>query len=253
MATTAVTLDGFPLIGITPGGGRAKLTGAGLDGWLSGPVDRKRSARSSGHGAWSSRARRTEKTITATGQIVYSSPADAAAERRQLLALGSHSPTVQLIVTDSLGTIGMDVEVDDVQAPPVRDTMLRFTFRLTAPNAFARSTTAVTVPVGAGQTMSHTAAGDAPAEIEVTTTSAGTVDLTIGGLRLRWGSMPSGSVLTSGDGFPNPKRTARGPDGADLFGLIVQPMQWPAMADGPNTLVNNGTASVSVRYFPTYP
>jgi len=144
-----------------------------------------------------------------------------------------------------------------VQAGPPRvlkplGRQLTYWLTLTAEYPWKRALTATTVAVGAGATVSHTAAGSFPAEIEVTTTSAGTVDLDIGGQRLRWGSLPVGAVLTSGPGFANPKRTARAADGSNLFGLIVQPMQWPAMSPGSNSLVNRGTAALSVRYFPTY-
>jgi hypothetical protein len=249
MATTSVTLNGFQLIGATPAGGRAKVTG--FDGWLSAKNDRTRGRRSGQHGSYSSRSFREEDPIALRGEILYADPAIAAAERRALVSLGGFGET-QLVVTDSLGTLGIAVEVDDVSVTPMRDTYLRFAFSLTAKDPFARATTASTVSVAAGASVVETAAGQSAAEIEVTTTSTGTVDLKIGSLRLRWGSLPSGSVLTSGKGFPNRQRTVVGPTGANLFGLIVQPMQWPAMSPGANTIVNAGTADLDIRYFPTY-
>jgi hypothetical protein len=143
------------------------------------------------------------------------------------------------------------------QAGPPRaskpaDGRLSFQLTLLAEYPWKRAVTAETVTVAAGAEPLEAHAGTFAAEIEVTTTSTGTVDLTIGSQRLRWGSLTSGSVLTSGPGFDNPKRTAVGPSGENVFGLIVQPMQWPAMAPGDNVLENNGTANLSVRYFPTY-
>ncbi|GAB3889538.1 hypothetical protein [Terrabacter terrigena] len=130
-----------------------------------------------------------------------------------------------------------------------------FTLKLLAEYPFKRELAAVTIPVLAGATVEHTAAGKAPAEIEVTLTSAGSVDLTIGQLRLRASSLPSGAVLTSGPGFARPKRTIRSalPANSNLFSHIVQPMQWPAIAPGDNTIHQAGTAGLSIRYFPTYP
>jgi len=32
----------------------------------------------------------------------------------------------------------------------------------------------------------------------------------------------------------------------------VQPMQWPAMVPGVNSIHQAGTAGLSIRYFPTY-
>ena len=250
MATTAATLDDFPLIGATPGGGRSKILT--MDGWLSAATDRSRGKRSGGHGGWSARGRRAQKSIVAVGMVTYPTAEQAAAERRAMLALGGYGAT-QLVVTDSLGAIGQTVEVDDIDIPPVTDTMLRFTFELVAVDPFARATTATTVAVAAGATVTHTAGGTVPAEIEVTCTSTGTVDLTIGGLRLRTGSLNVGAKLTSGPGFDNPRRTIVSLTGANLFRLIVQPMQWPAISPGGNSIHQAGTANLSIRYFPTYP
>ena len=144
-----------------------------------------------------------------------------------------------------------------VQAGPPRVSkpagrQLTYWLTLTAEYPWKRALTATTVTVAAGATVSHTAAGTFPAEIEVTLTSGGTVDLTIAGLRLRTGSLPSGAVLTSGPGFSRPKRTIRSSSGGNLFGSIVQPMQWPAMVPGANSIHQAGTAGLSIRYFPTY-
>lgn len=249
MTTSAIAFDGFPLIGATPGGGRASVTT--FEGWLSASHDRIRSKRTGKLGAFSTKHRRMEKRITAVGQIVYPTAAAAAAERRTILALGGNDTTL-LQVTDSFGDLQQFVELDSVVAMPVRDSMLHFTFDMLAADPLARAVTATTVAVGAGATVSHTAAGTFPAEIEVALTSAGTVDLTIAGLRLRWGSLPSGAVLTSGPGFTRPKRTVQSSTGANLYGLIVQPSQWPAMSPGVNSIHQAGTAGLSIRYFPTY-
>jgi len=129
---------------------------------------------------------------------------------------------------------------------------LTYWLSLTAEYPWKRALSATTVTVGAGATVSHTAAGTFPAEIEVTCTTTGTVDLTIAGLRLRTGSLNAGSKLTSGPGFTNPKRTILSSTGVNLFGLIVQPMQWPAMVPGVNSIHQAGTANLSIRYFPTF-
>lgn len=250
MSTTAVVFDGFPLIGVTPAGGRAKVLD--IDGWLAASNTRSRSRRTGGHGSWSSRGWRAEKPIVIEGQITYPSSALAAEERRAMLALGGYGETV-LVVTDALGTLGQLVEVDDVDIPPVHDRMIRFTYELTATDPFARSTTPATVAVAAGATVPHTADGKAAAEIEVTTTTAGTVVLSIAGLTIRTSELPAGTVLTSGPGFTNPERTVVGPAGENLYTATLAPMQWPAMSPGSNELVSTGTADVDVTYYPTYP
>lgn len=127
-----------------------------------------------------------------------------------------------------------------------------FTLALLAEYPYKRLLDPVTESLAAGATASFTASGNIAAEIEVTTTSAGTVVLSASGQTLRTSSLPSGSVLTSGPGFTNPERTVRGPDGSDLFGATLSPMQWPAMEIGTNPWVNAGTADVDITYYPTY-
>lgn len=248
MATTAVTLAGFPLIGTTPGGGRARLLG--FDGWLAGSNTRARARRTSTHGTWSSAGFRAEKPIVASGTIVYPTAAAAATERREMLALGGYSGS-QLVVTDSLGTLGQTVEVDDVDIPPVRDSMLRYSFELTATDPFARATSTTTFTVAAGATANPVGLGTVAAEIEVTLTSGGTVDLTAGGLAFRSNFLPAGTVITSGHGFVNPPRSVMFL-GVDLFGDTLPGTQWPAVIPGANSFVNAGTAALSVAYYPTY-
>lgn len=155
----------------------------------------------------------------------------------------TYEPVPKVITVEQFGPPRITVPAGGV---------MRYMLTLLARYPWKVATTAVTVTVGAGATVSHTAAGSFAAEVEVTLTSGGTVDLSIGGQRLRTGSLPSGAVLTSGPGFSRPKRTIRSSAGGNLFGLIVQPMQWPALVPGANSLHQAGTAALSVRYFPTY-
>lgn len=249
MGTSSVVLDGFPLVGATPGSGISTVKH--FDGWINAALERTRGKRTSGHGSWSSKGRRADKPMTLEGLVRYPSAAAAAAERRAMLALGGLGDTI-LAVTDSLGSLQIHVEVDDVDIPPVRDALLEFTIRVTAVDPFARAVDPVTTAVASGATVPVTVAGTAAAEIEVTLTSSGTVDLTINGQRLRTGSLPSGAVLTSGSGFANPKRTIRSSGGSNLFNQIIQPMQWPAMVPGSNSPHQAGTANLSIKHYPTY-
>ena len=144
-----------------------------------------------------------------------------------------------------------------VQAGPPRVTkplgrQLRYQLSLLAEYPWKRALTATTVTIGGGGIVSHPAPGTFPAEIEVTLTTGGTVDLAIAGLRLRTGWMDAGAVLTSGPGFARPKRTIISAAGSNLFGSILQPMQWPAISPGSNHIRQEGSADLSIRYFPTY-
>lgn len=204
-------------------------------------------------GAWVAGAYYGARTVVHSGLIEQSTAAAAQALADDLAALPSGSLTTYAVDNGAIGARYVSARVA-VGAEPqwIDDRSFTYSLTLVAPNPFKRPTTATTVAVAAGATVTETSPGKVYSEIEVTTTSAGTVDLTIGGQRLRWGSLPSGSVLTSGPGFTNRRRTALGPTGVNLFGLIVQPMQWPAMAPGANSLHQAGTANLSIRYFPTY-
>ena len=144
-----------------------------------------------------------------------------------------------------------------VQSGPPRVTkpagrQLTYWLSLAAEYPWKRALSPTTVAVGAGSTVSHPAAGTFPAEIEVTCTSTGTVDLTIGGLRLRTQSLNAGVKLTSGPGVTNPKRSIISSTGVNVFWTVIQPMQWPAMSPGVNSIHQAGTANLSIRYFPTF-
>ena len=132
--TSSVAFDGFPLTGTTPLGGKATLTG--LDGWLSKSLSRDRQVKAQQDGAWSSTGFSAAPQITATGYVVYATAAAAAAERRTMLVLGGRGSAV-LTVTDALGTLTRNVEVDMLSVPPVRDTMLAFTLVATAVDPLA--------------------------------------------------------------------------------------------------------------------
>ena len=118
-----------------------------------------------------------------------------------------------------------------VQAAPPRASkpvgrQLTYWLTLRAEYPWKRGLTPVTQIVAAGGSPTFSGAGTFPAEIEVT--------------------------LTSGFGFTNPKRTIRSSTGSNLFGLITQPMQWPAVVPGPNTANQAGAANLSLKYYPTF-
>lgn len=246
-----VTLAGVVMDGSTADVNGVVWTVESVGGWDSAPVridDSEPTGRHGGYGPDRLYAAR-ELTVSGVADCPSLAAAFAARDRLHLMQSGS---------LDVLEPVPKTVTVISGGAPRATDpldggrTWFNFQIPLTAQNPFKRALSATTVTVGAGATVTHTAAGLAVAEIEVTTTSPGTVDLTIGGLRLRWGSLPAGAVLTSGPGFANPKRTALSASGANLFGLIVQPMQWPAMSPGSNSIHQAGSAGLSIRYFPTY-
>lgn len=225
----------------------------GLLGWDSPLVDSPRSLISGKHGVAMAGNWYRDRNVTVRGRV--KAPTDALAWEAYYQIL-NEIPGVngsgQLLVGEPVPK-WLDVELaDDPDLTDPRNGRFNFQIPLTAEYPFKRAVGTVTVPVGAGATVAHTAQGRAAAEIEVTTTTAGTVVLSIAGLTLRTSALPAGSVLTSGPGFTHPERTVRGPAGEDLFSATLSPMQWPAVAPGDNSLVNSGTASLEVTYYPTY-
>lgn len=224
-----------------------------IEGWGS-PARRLNVNDATGRdGVWMAGAFYGARTIVHTGLIEQATAAAAQAIADDLAALPSGSLTTYTVEHETLGARFVSVKVA-VGAEPqwIDDKSFTYSTTLIAPDPFKRPTVATTVTVAAGATVSETSPGKVYSEIEVTCTTTGTVDLTIGGLRLRTGSLNAGVKLTSGPGFTNPKRTIISSTGVNLFGLIVQPMQWPAMSPGSNSIHQAGTANLSIRYFPTY-
>jgi len=231
--------------------GDMRLT-TGVDGWGSAPRRLTVNERST-NGSWFGNRDWAERTIVHSGLIECSTSAAADAIADELAALDPSVEYEYAVDKNSTGELACLVRVALGPSPEwIDDSSFTYSLTLVAGDPFKRALSATTVTVGAGATVSHTAAGTFPAEIEVTCTSTGTVDLTIAGLRLRTGSLNAGSKLTSGPGFTNPKRTILSSTGVNLFGLIVQPMQWPAMVPGVNSIHQAGTANLSIRYFPTF-
>jgi hypothetical protein len=231
--------------------GNFRLT-TNVEGWGS-PARRLTTNARTGNGSWMSGREWAERTIVHSGLIEQATPADAEAVANQLAAFDTGTEYDYVVDKDGVGEIACRAMVAVGPNPEwIDESSFTYGLTLVAGDPFKRAMTATTVTVGAGATVSHTAAGTYVAEIEVTCTTTGTVDLTIAGLRLRTSSLNAGVKLTSGPGFTNPKRTIISSTGVNLFGLIVQPMQWPAISPGVNSIHQAGSADLSIRYFPTY-
>lgn len=223
-----------------------------IEGWDSAEVRAPRTNRTAGHGTWGPRRLFGGRPLIAKGWVDAPDMAAAFDARDEL-----HSLTDGTVVVHE----SVEKQIDVVHDGEIRSsdpidtggkTWFRFEIPVVAPYPFKRATSPVTVSVPAASTVVHSAAGTAAAEIEVTTTSSGTLSLDIGGLVLSAWLPPNGTVLTSGPGFTNLPRTVVGPGGADEYGRVNPGAQWPAMSPGSNDLVNGGTASFDVTYYPTY-
>lgn len=126
---------------------------------------------------------------------------------------------------------------------------MRYRLTLRAEYPWKRAVTAEDpVAINAGATVPFTGGGNWPAEIVVTTTSSGTVNLTASGLSLTASTVPSGTVFDSMPGA----FSVTGPSSEDLFSAMLPGFQWPAVVPGSNSFVNSGTANLVLSYYPTY-
>lgn len=248
-----LTMDNTP----DTDGVRWRVQSKGLVGYTAPAVDVQTLTPTGRDGVARSSGRYRARDVTVRGRAVAPSFEVAWTAYYRLLALTRLGGEFSLVVGEPVPkqlTVKLGDD-PDIGEPEGRGSRWRVPFQIpvSAEYPFKRGVAAVDVAVAAGATVSHTAAGGFPAEIEVTCASTGSVDLTIGGLRLRTGSLNAGSKLTSGPGFMNPRRTIRSSTGVNLFGLIVQPMQWPAMTPGAHPIHQAGTADLLIRYFPTWP
>jgi hypothetical protein len=130
--TSTVTLDGFPLTGTTDRGGRIRVTSD--MSWYAKSLNRNRQPKAQQDGSWPSMGSSNSPVHTIAGIAVYTNAASAKADARQMLTLCGRGSTAELTVTDDLLIGTRFVELDDVAVVPVRDTMLSFTFVVTAPD-----------------------------------------------------------------------------------------------------------------------
>ena len=101
------------------------------------------------------------------------------------------------------------------------------------------------VPVPAGATVPVDTPGTATAELVVTLTTAGTVDLIAGGLRFTTSALPAGAVIDVA------AQSVRGSDGSDLSGAVLG-YGSPGLPAGGGDIQQAGTAALSVQFFDTY-
>lgn len=194
-----------------------------------------------------------ERVIAIDGVVDQTSHAAAIAIRNELANLRPR--TLYTITADD----GVDVRWVQARVTKgavfewVTDVMFRYSIELTAPYPHKRAVDPVVESIAAGTSPSLTNDGSVAAEVEITTTSSGTVVLTAAGLTLETTTLPSGTVLTSGPGFANDKWSVVGPSGEDLFSAMVPGYQWPAVSPGSGVWASTGTANVDVTYYPTYP
>ena len=131
---------------------------------------------------------------------------------------------------------------------PTGSAPYRVTFQipLTARNPFKLGLTLRTLNVGAGATVTAEHLGTAAADLRATVTSAGTVQLTAGGLTLTTSSLPVGAVIDTAS------CTVTGPTGTDLYTAVAAGAQWPALPAGGGPVTQAGAANLDVTYFDTY-
>lgn len=227
-----------------------------LSGWDDAPAVRTlMEDRSLGDGSWGDDLSTIDKRVVSIdGRVAQANHANAIAVREQLAAL---SPRTLYDLTVDDGVYQRVAKVRVTQSAVfdwVNDVEFNYSIQLTAADPFRRATSSTTVTISAGATGAFTHVGTFPAEMEVRTTSTGTVTLTSYGAIQGTGatSVPSGTIFTSGRGFTNPPRTVVGPTGLNLYNSLIPTNHWLAVLAGANSIQNTGSANVQVTYYPTW-
>lgn len=226
-----------------------------LAGWDDGPnVRTTMPDRLLEDGSWDDDAAAVDKRVVSIDGFVEAATHAAAIAIRDELAALRVRTVYTVTVDDGVNERWVHAKVTkSATFDWVNDVTFTYAIELTAPDPHKRGMDAVTVAITAGTSPNLTNAGTEAAEVQITTTSTGTVILTAAGLTLETTSLPSGTVLTSGRGFAGAEWSVVGPTGTDLFSALVPGYQWPAVEPGTNPWASTGTANTSVTYYPTYP
>lgn len=189
-----------------------------------------------------------ERRVTVRGRAQATSSAAAWAAYERLVALAPLLATGSLTVyhpTPKFLTVALGGTPQISE--PTGSHRVKFQIPVVAEYPFKRTLTSTTVTIPAGGSLTFTAGGKRPAEIEVETTAAGTVSLSAYGSTQSMGAtvLPAGSVMRSID------RTVLDDTGADA-GAMPGGFVWLAVKPGSNTFTNNGTAPVTLTYYDTF-
>jgi len=127
---TAVTVDGFPLVGTDSAGGVWKVTG--MTGWYDGAQDRHdRLSKAQQAGSWPSTGHSDDIPISIKGTARYSDPVAAKLAARQFRTVGGHG-TSEMLVEDAAGALTAGVERDGKSVDWVNHFMFTWSLLLTA-------------------------------------------------------------------------------------------------------------------------
>lgn len=225
------------------------------DGWDAATFRNSDGDPTGREGAFETEALDGARMLTCSGAVRCVSEAIAWDVYNYLPTLAPNGSDIDLVVHEPAGNKSLKVRQaarPDVRRP--QGNVVFFDLALKALYPHKRSTSSVVVTIAAGATASFTHSGTFPAEMEVRTTSTGTVTLTSYGAIQGTGatSVPSGSIFTSGFGFTNLPRTAVGPTGLNLYNSLIPTNHWLAVLAGANSIQNTGSANVQVTYYPTW-
>jgi hypothetical protein len=132
---TAMSVDGFSLVGVDALGGQWKVLD--LTGWHDGAQDRHdRLKRTQEDGSWSSTGHSDDLPIALSGTAQYADPVAAKSAASQFRAVGGHG-TSEMLIVDAGGPLTRDVERDGRSVKWVNHFMFAWSLLLTAPDPLA--------------------------------------------------------------------------------------------------------------------
>ena len=152
---TALTVDGFPLVGLDAAGGLWRVQG--LTGWYDGAQDRHdRLSKAQQDGSWPSTGHADDIPISVSGTARYADPMAAKLAARQFRTVGGHG-TSEMVVIDAAGPLSASVERDGRSVDWVNHFMFSWSLLLTAndplfygPPTYGYATLSTSTP-GAGR------------------------------------------------------------------------------------------------------
>ena len=217
-----------------------------IDGWDAAPVRVSDEDQTGRHGTFGPARLYGARPLVLSGDAQSPDLATAFRVRDRVAAyFGSGSLVVREPVPKSLEVVqgGIARSSEPMNRAPF---WIDWQVSLVARDPFKRALSSTTIAVPAGATVAIPSDGTAAADLRATVTSAGTVQLTAGGLTLTTSSLPVGAVIDTAS------CTVTGPDGADLYGAVAHASQWPALPAGGGPVKQAGTAALDITYRDTY-
>ena len=235
--------------GVADSDGVRWWVGRGIEGWDSAEVQQSVDGVTGHHGGSLAASQYWVRRITIPGRAdCPSEEATWAAHARIVSLVGLSSPSAMTVYETAPKSV--DVILGGTPRAEARPSLGRveWSLSLLALSPFKRGASH-TVSIAAGDSATVTYAGSWPGAPTITTTAPGALDVTNAttATRVATAAVPSGTVAVCAE----PGHTVYS-GSTNLYGLLVQPVAWLRLAVGANTIMNGGTAPITLTYSDLY-